>query len=198
LAKRIVRQPMLNISFNTKTISAIVLKWFLLGDSTTETQTSGNVTAEDFTASTNNWVKLSHRYLVGTPVVEDDGGGGSYTENTDYQIDYTSGRIRALTTGSLVNGTVYEIDFSYGSYSYTVLRPLNDTTLEGKLRFCGDPESGPHMEVVVWDVTLAPDGEIDFLTEEEATVGFTGVVNDDTTNHANSPYGKIYYFGNAA
>jgi hypothetical protein len=61
------------------------------------------------------WVDLAHeRVQTGTVIVEPNGGGTPYVEDTDYVFDYFNGCIMALSTGSMTaSPTTYDVDYKY-------------------------------------------------------------------------------------
>jgi hypothetical protein len=73
------------------------------------------ITREEVTSDLNVWVSLAHKRLQpGTVVVENHANNVTYTEGTDYIIDYTNGAIKELATIGETNCHV--------SYHYDALR----------------------------------------------------------------------------
>lgn len=74
------------------------------------------VTDEHWTTDHDAWVTLTHKRLQpGTVVVETTGDSGTYLEGSDYVVDYTNGKIKALSGGTLSNTTAYHITYHYDS-----------------------------------------------------------------------------------
>lgn len=71
------------------------------------------VTDETFTSSHDAWVDLANKPvdMQQTVVVTTDPAGTTYTEDTDYIIDYAQGRIQVLSTGSMADATGFLIDY---------------------------------------------------------------------------------------
>ena len=83
---------------------------------TDEVETAG---AED------TWYALAHgRIVPGTVVVTSNPAGTTYTEGTDYIIDYELGKIKALTAGAIDANDVL-VD-----YSYNAIREGEDTEIQ--------------------------------------------------------------------
>jgi hypothetical protein len=126
------------------------LNLFLLGDGTegSETQNAGAVGNEAVTARHDKWVKLTYR-SVSNVVITNSTGVTTYTEITDYEIDYATGRIKALSTGSITDAQALLVDYHYASVTYPTIAAGMTSTIEGYLRFIGNPEVGPKYEVEV-------------------------------------------------
>jgi len=71
----------------------------------------GAVVDELFTSVHDAPVQLDFKTMIsGTVVVTD---GATYTEGTDYTIDYPNGTITVLSTGTMGNTLVFKIDYRY-------------------------------------------------------------------------------------
>jgi hypothetical protein len=80
-----------------------------------ESGSSATVTDEAMTASTADFVKLAHpRVRPGTVVVTNSGGGTTYTEGTDYVVDYETGGILAIAT--ITNAQSILVDYTYDAF----------------------------------------------------------------------------------
>lgn len=93
---------------------------FLFGGTETETPytSSDEVTGETFDASFDTPVQIDHpRMCDGSVQVTEAGGGAVFVEDGDYTIDYERGTITVLGTGSMSDGTTYEISYRTESIS---------------------------------------------------------------------------------
>lgn len=78
---------------------------------------SATITNETFNSGTlDTAVSLAHRNIRSSPapVVTNTAETVTYTEGTDYTIDYNEGKITCLSTGSMAANTGYLIDYTYG------------------------------------------------------------------------------------
>jgi hypothetical protein len=57
------------------------------------------------------------------------------------------------------------------------------TNIEGRLRFIGDPTTGPKYEAEFWRVTIRPDGVMGLIGDDFASTPLTVRVEDDSVNH---------------
>jgi hypothetical protein len=77
-----------------------------------ETGAQPTVTDEAVTADLGEWVALAHaRIQPGTVVVTNSGGGTTYSEYTDYLIDYANGRL--YTVATITDGQALKVDYTY-------------------------------------------------------------------------------------
>jgi hypothetical protein len=88
-----------------------------------ESGSSAAITAEDFTADTGVWVSLAHKMLQpGTVVITSHTPGTTYTEGTDYVIDYINGAIKGLA------GLPEAL--THAAYTYDVVREGENTAIQ--------------------------------------------------------------------
>ncbi|MFC7044308.1 fibronectin type III domain-containing protein [Halobacteriaceae archaeon GCM10025711] len=79
-----------------------------------------NVRGEAFTTSLDAYVNLAKSDLLETQeVVYNPSTGTRWERGTDYEMDYSGGQIKALSSGGMSDATQYEIDYEFktsGSY----------------------------------------------------------------------------------
>lgn len=81
-----------------------------------EAGAEATVTAETIAASNplGTFVAAAHSMMQpGTITVTNSGGGTTYTEGTDYVVDYMYGELKALATGSIGAGDSLRITYTY-------------------------------------------------------------------------------------
>lgn len=165
-----------------------VLAMALSGEDEDISESAGAFTDEEVVAAHDLWVPIGpHRNLDANtpPTVSDSGDTTTYTEDTDYVIDYRNGRIRALSAGSitdgedlLVDGTTLEVtgDRILGATKQTVKTRLffDGKNLDGDTPFNGE----------IYEVNLRASGGVDFITDEFATAEMEGtLVTPSGKNH---------------
>lgn len=75
---------------------------------------SSAITNESFTSVFDTPVQLANTNIVsGTAVVTSTDGLTTFTEGSDYTMDYINGKITVLSTGTMVNSTAYHISYDY-------------------------------------------------------------------------------------
>ena len=177
-------------SFTMEEYSKENLMLALYGSTAKLSQTSDSITDEAVTAYVDRWVKLANR-VISDVVVTDSGGTTTYVEGTDYKIDATTGRLFILSNGSITDEQEILVDYSVGTVSYDTVRAFTQSKVEGFLRFIGDNQSGPNYEAEIWKCSIAPNGEINFLSEEWGSIPMTLNIEKDETNHPDEPYFRL-------
>jgi hypothetical protein len=72
------------------------------------------ITDEHFTSAFDVWVVAAHPHFTrGSVLVRATDNGTTYTDGTDYQIDYRRGAINVLSGGTMVDATAYHISYTY-------------------------------------------------------------------------------------
>jgi hypothetical protein len=72
-----------------------------------------------------SWVALANQRLqLGTVVVTNSGASTTYTEGSDYVIDYANGRFLALASGTITAGQSLKIDYTYDAMRKGGLAPI--------------------------------------------------------------------------
>lgn len=81
---------------------------------TGESGYTGTVTDEVVVSSDDTWVALDYKRLTpGTVVLTHTSGSPTYTEGTDYVIDYEGGRMMNFSGGAISDAQSLKIDYTY-------------------------------------------------------------------------------------
>lgn len=92
---------------------------------TGESGFSGTVTDEAVTGDHGVWVALANKRLTpGTVVLTNSGATVTYTEGTDYVIDYANGQIMTLAAGATTDAQALLIDYGYTAIRKGELQPI--------------------------------------------------------------------------
>lgn len=156
-----------------------------------DSQGDGTVTDEGIVAHAGKWSKLLYRN-VSNVVVTDVSGVTTYTENTDYTVDATIGRIKILSSGSITDLEALYVDYSYSASSVPRVSALTRSEIQGLIRFVGDPAVGPALHVVIWKVRMKCDADVNFISDDWGTISLSFEVLKDVANHPNDPWFKAY------
>jgi len=98
------------------------------GTPTILTLGGGSIADEEFTSVHDTPVNLAHSMITtDSENVEPDGGGVAYTKGTDYTMDYRDGNITVLSTGTMANTTVFDIDYRYSTSGNIVQLQIDGT-----------------------------------------------------------------------
>lgn len=84
----------------------------------------------------------------------------------------------------------------FGEFTSDEVRILTQSSVKGHLRFVGAADNDPRFQVDLWLCSIKPAGESTFLTDatEWGKLEFEFVIEDDTANHPDTPYGKIIHY----
>lgn len=112
------------------------------------------------------------------PVVQDDADTITYVEDTDYEIDYTYGRILVLSSGSITD----EEDLHIVSTWLAVANGFEIDSgtvnlIEARLELFGrDQANDRNFIVIVYKAQLEPSGDLNLLSEDFGTNELTGKI----------------------
>ena len=155
----------------------------MLGEDSVYTQTAGDNTAspENVTAVLDKWVKMSKRNLdpENPPVVKDVTDTTTYVEDTDYVIDYTVGRIIALSTGDIDDADVLHVGNTWLSHTGYIVSAAENLTIEARLRLIMDDQASTRSgEVIIYKAQIEPAGDLSWITEDFTTIQLKASVLD--------------------
>ncbi|MDD5348237.1 MAG: hypothetical protein PHT59_06470 [Candidatus Omnitrophica bacterium] len=139
------------------------------------------------TAKRDRWLDTGYRQLTLVAVTH---GVTTFTENYDYKVDYTTGRIFPIATGTIYEGEALTVTLSHAAINQPKLN-MSQRDVTGFLRFVPNNDQGPWWEVQLWKVTLKCDSGIGFITEDWGKLSFSGDVDEDAENHPSEPYGRM-------
>ena len=93
----------------------------LWGTTFSKIQLRQTITDEVFNSGTlDTWVQLDHTDIVeDSETVTSYDGSVTYEKGTDYQMDYSNGKIMCLSSGSMSANTDYKIDYEYVAHEWT-------------------------------------------------------------------------------
>lgn len=96
-----------------------------------ETGYTATITDEVVTSDESAWVALAQKRITpGTVVLTGSGGTPTYTEGTDYVIDYANGKIWTLPSpGTIGDGTSLKIDYTYTAIRKGEMQPIEKAKL---------------------------------------------------------------------
>ena len=158
---------------------------FRASEPSTTSQGSGSVAAESATAKLDKWIALDYRNISNVVI-------GAYTEDTDYEVDFATGRIKCLSTGSITADEALTVAYDYSSETWNIVNGVsNSGAIMAYLRFVGDPEQGTKYEMEIWRVKLKLSGDVPFISDDWATITFEGKILKDNANHSSYPWFRL-------
>lgn len=184
-------------SFKGSDISIENAAMFLIGVNSTQTQTSGSVTAE----AQNGGVAVvaGMTYQLGESITNPSGvrsvsavalktGGTTYVLNTDYTLDAVMGTFTVIAGGAMV-GTIVAAD--YTKAATTRLQVVSSTLakVSGAMWFKAVNVRGKNRDVYIPSATIVPNGNWSLKGNTYQEMGFDVEINQI------SGLAHIYYDG---
>ena len=177
-----------NLKITISQVTGRVLAFALLGTLSAYSVGGGSVSDESVTSSLGRFVKLANKNITaGSVVVTSDPAGTTYTEGTDYTVNYSLGMIEFLTAGSISDATGVLVDYSHGAISGNKIEAGTRYEVRGSWRLDGrNLATGKALQVEIDEAVLVTDGSVDLMTDEFVNVTLTGqmITQDGKT----SPY----------
>lgn len=162
----------------------------IFGDKGALTQTTGTVSGETVAtaAKKGRWYDTDYRNISSVSVYGGVSGTTLKTLNTDYTLDTVTGRVYVVPGGTIADGDVIKVNYTYTSITLTRVQAKTKKYIEGFLRFIGDPCAGDRYEVQVWRVRISSENSFNLINDDFSVWSLKGAVINDATNHPTSPY----------
>jgi len=183
IIKSVITKTEQELKFTLTDINKKNLALAMFGADSAYTQTAANNTAtpENATAHLDKWTKLSACRNLDPetpPVVKDETDTTTYVEDTDYEVDYLTGRIKALSTGSISDGDTLHVESTWLAITDGYKVAANDVNkFECFIRLIGEDQANNRaVEVIVHKAQIEPSGDINWLTEDFAQLEFSGKI----------------------
>lgn len=143
--------------------------------------TAGTVTDEPVTAPALGSIFQTALGQISGLVITDLGGVTTYVAGTDYKIDNAAvGLVQILVGGAITQGESLLVDYSNGGFTSGKVTGGTESQIKTAIKLVGTNlvnETG--VEVDVWRATLAPNSEIDFLSDDYTTIDLQGRIELD-------------------
>lgn len=153
-----------------------------LTQSSTSTITAGALTATPINGA---WYPTGFRNITVTDVKQ---GSTTGVLGTDYNVDAVSGRIQIIIGGAFTAATATVWDGSAAATTYNIVQGATVGTVDGYLRFIGNPIKGPTFEVECWHCSFTPTGNLGFIADDFGNWTLDGMLIADTADHPAEPY----------
>jgi len=198
--KTVVSEMSMGISFSLDEPNTENLALMFMAEQETITQAEATAaTVEIVNPTKGRYYNLDHKAITAesvsvvddadTPVTYDE--VGTADGNDDYSIDYTNGIIFIPYDSTIPDDVTITVTYDAAAKEYTKLNALNETEIEGRLRFMSDNPVGANYDMQAWRVSLTPSGDLGLIGEDWMTLSFEAEVLKDETGHPDSPYMDI-------
>lgn len=99
----------------------------------------------------------------------------TYVVTEDYEIDYNAGMIKAVEGGDIPADQSLLVGYDHYAYSGFKIDANQVTAIYAQLRLIGkNVVNNDDVEVLVYKISLIPTGGLNWITEDFATLEFTG------------------------
>lgn len=116
---------------------------------------------------------------------------GTHVAGPDYKVDAKTGRVEIIVGGGITDGSDIDVTFDTGDCAMVKISGGVARKIEGYLHFVGDPTMGPAYEGEFWRVSITPDGDLGFISEDWGNIGLTIDIQNDSENHPDDPYYRL-------
>jgi hypothetical protein len=188
---RAIKKTTADIKISGFEVSTKNMAILVLGDITTYTQTAHTAAGQTETlvpaGLTNvlgSFFKAPFRSVTAPTLVQ---GTNTLVSGTDYEIfDASSGTFHILPAGvTVVDSTAITYNYTAaalsGATAKDVVRAGNTALLKGSLLFLPNVATGPQIEVRIYNVSLAPDGDIGLISDDFLKWNMKGSINSDAS-----------------
>lgn len=195
--KEVISQVSPSVSFTLDEISADNLALLTLADIEVVTQSAATVVDEiPGPAYAGKMLSLANRGIVTAGIAVKTNAGATLVKGTDWDCDVSLkddkvGRIRILSTYTGTAGDLVKVSYTAPLQTYTKLKALAQTSIEGKMRFVSDNPVGNQQELIIHRVSLTPSGDTAMIGDDWSTLTFSGEILKDATGNPSSPYFNI-------
>lgn len=164
----------LSVTFSEVNKDSIAMALF--GTGSVLNQGSGSVTDESQTAVQGKWVKLLHDNIAEAGIVVTNAAASvTYVKDSDYEVNYRLGMIRAISGGAIADSTAIKVDYNYNAISGTSIAGGTQTQVRAQFKLDGVNFADQLPVIVdVWEAVLTPDSAFDFLQNDFAEIALKG------------------------
>ena len=166
------RPKPVEIEFTIDDCDPDLLSMAMLGTPATYTQSARLIgdAATDVVVHHDKWVSLSHNSLTALAIT-------GKTEGTDYEVALTGGLLKALSTGTIADGSTVSYTAAAPARSGQQIDAATDTVLQVGIRGVGvNLFKNTPIEIEVWQANISPSGALDFVSKEPISLTFKGTV----------------------
>lgn len=170
------------------------LRQFLLGEANVVQQLLLSNQTVEFSGSEvvqGHYYKTGARRITGVVVTYD--GTNVAVLGTDYSVNSEFGIIRLLPGGGIADGADLEIEWDQPALTIDVIRIAKNAAPVCHLLYLADDANvdgdAAHDEIEIWKVNVAPDGELQLISEEYGSFSLSMEILSDAENHPDEPFG---------
>lgn len=151
-----------------------MLAMALLGTVGDASAAGGSISGEVVVAAHDLWRRLAHPG-VSSVVVKDVTDTTTYTNGTDYVYDAATGRVKALSSGTIGDGDTLHISYSYAALTSTQILAAQSNEVRCAVSLTGtNLANQKKVEVYIPEAALIPSGDINLVGEDFIKYSLSG------------------------
>lgn len=173
-----------------------MLKKFFLATSNVKTQNVGTGLTANFTGDQvvpGRYLDVGKRKITNAVVTRD--GTDVLVAGTDYVVYSEHGLILLKTGGAVLAGDDIEVEFNCPAATIDQLRLALDGSPVAHLLFLSDDANqdneGGRDRLEIWRANIAPEGQLQLVSESFGSYQLTIGVLEDSENHPDDPFGTL-------
>jgi hypothetical protein len=154
------------------------LLYQFLGEASTYTQTASTVANESVTMHLDGWVKLAGEKISAFALTDGAPTPVTYTAGVDYEVNNDIGMVRAIPGGAIADASICKAGYTQAAITDgTSILGATKSSIRVYIHLEGENlADGSLVLGEFWDVTLTPDQELDFLSDNLVQIGLTGAL----------------------
>lgn len=173
------------------------LEYFLLGERASATQGAAVNQTQVFPAvevAKGAFLKLDARQISNVTLTQD--GTNVLAETTDYVVYAEAGLIQLVANSpNVVDGESISVEFDRAAVITDQVRIARQAGpicyLLYKADDANEEGASAHDQVEIWRVSIAPEGELPFISDDYGSFQLSMSVIDDSANHPTAPFGYL-------
>lgn len=180
LASATLPKPMTaKITFNQLDAELFAAAFF--GTNTALTQAAGSISATDVVVIHDKWVDTGV-LMLNEPVFKDATDTTTYTEGTHYILNKRLGMIKALSTGTIVDGATLHMTGTKSAITAgSIMAAMTKANVRVRIKLDGQNfADGRNFIADVFQMRLAPSTEFSFVSNDFVDVTFEGSLETPT------------------
>jgi hypothetical protein len=198
--KEVVKKTDMPIKISGFEFASFNMKLAFMGSETSYTQTAATLTetlaAASLTGLKGSFFRTAKKSITINSVVQ---GTSTLVSGTDYEAyDSAGGVVRVIPTSPTVaDGTALSIVYTAAAITATPRTQIVGgavTSLSGRLVFLPQNTTGPANEVVVWNASITPDGDIPFIGDDWLKWNLSGSVQSDAAGTYGGSAANPYFY----
>lgn len=181
----------LTVSLNEFTLTN--MKLFLKGDDATKAQTVQSQETAQFTNVTpGRFYETGFRQITNVTVMT---GTDTLVDGTDYVLNSEFGIIETRVGAGIGQGDTLDVTFEAPALTIDQVRVQTKASTVARLLYLADDANtlgaSSKDRLEIWRVDVAPEGDLNLISEEYGSFSLTMAVLSDTENHPTDPFGVL-------